>query len=95
MRPDPTAPELQSGGIRVSPKEAQAVLSGHPAVLDVRVVGVASDDLGMELKALVRLVDSTAAGPLLALELLDYCAARLSRIKCPRSLDFCAEFADP
>lgn len=84
-----------TGGIEVSPREAEEVLIAHGAVREVRVVGVPSEALGTELRALVRPVDMAAADPLLALELLDYCAARLSRIKCPRSLEFCAELPDP
>ena len=71
------------------------MLIGHAAVLDVEVVAVPSDELGAELKALIKPVDMAAAGPLFALELLDYCAARLSRIKCPRSVDFRTRLRDP
>ena len=36
-------------------------------------------------------MDPATAGPALAAELIEYCLARLSSIKCPRSIDFEAE----
>ena len=79
---------IVSGGITVSPREAEEVLIAHAAVVQVEVIGVPSDDLGTALKALVKPAEASAADPLLALELLDFCAARLSRIKCPASIEF-------
>ena len=77
-----------SGGVNIYPQESEDVLIGHPAVLDVAVIGVPNDDLGEEAKAVVQLVDPSAASDELAAELLGYCRNHLARYKCPRSVDF-------
>jgi len=56
--------------------------------MDVAVIGVPSDDLGEEVKAVVQPVDEDDAGPALGHELVEYCRSRLAAYKCPRSVDF-------
>jgi acyl-CoA synthetase (AMP-forming)/AMP-acid ligase II len=80
-----------SGGVNIYPQETENLLSGHPAVLDVAVIGVPNDDLGEEVKAVVQLVDPAAAGPDLEQELIAYCRDRLTHFKCPRTVDFVSE----
>ena len=80
-----------SGGVNIYPQEAENLLSGHPAVLDVAVIGVPNEDLGEEVKAVVQPADPAEAGPDLAQELISYCRARLAHFKCPRSVDFVPE----
>jgi long-chain acyl-CoA synthetase len=80
-----------SGGVNIYPQETENLLSSHPAVLDVAVIGVPNDDLGEEVKAVVQPVDPASAGPELAQELIDFCRARLTHFKCPRSVDFVDE----
>jgi long-chain acyl-CoA synthetase len=80
-----------SGGVTVYPQEAENLLTVHPKVADVAVIGVPSEDLGEEVKAVVQPVDGAEAGPELEQELLAYCRARLSSVKCPRTVDFRAE----
>ena len=80
-----------SGGVNIYPQETENVLSEHPAVLDVAVIGVPNEDLGEEVKAVVQLVDPAAAGPDLAQELINYCRDRIAHFKCPRSVDFVPE----
>jgi len=80
-----------SGGVNIYPQETENLLSGHPAVLDVAVIGVPNDDLGEEVKAVVQLVDPAAAGPDLEQELITYCRDRLTHFKCPRTVDFADE----
>jgi long-chain acyl-CoA synthetase len=77
-----------TGGVNVYPQEAEAVLLDHPAVADVAVIGVPDRDLGEVAKALVLPVAGFAGTADLAAELLAWCPERLSRYKCPRSLDF-------
>ena len=77
-----------SGGVNVYPQECENVLASHPAVADLAVIGVPNADFGQEVKAVVQLKPGQLASPGLASELLDWCHARLSRIKCPRSVDF-------
>jgi acyl-CoA synthetase (AMP-forming)/AMP-acid ligase II len=80
-----------SGGVNVYPQEAENVLVTHPTVADVAVFGVPNTEFGEEVKAVVQLVDPTQAGPELESELIAFCRAQLSAIKCPRSIDFEAE----
>jgi acyl-coenzyme A synthetase/AMP-(fatty) acid ligase len=64
------------------------MLLGHAQVLDAAVFGVPNEDLGEEVKAVVQLRDPAQAGKPLEAELIAYCRARMSAIKCPRSVDF-------
>jgi len=80
-----------SGGVNIYPQETENILSAHPAVQDVAVIGVPNEDLGEEVKAVVQPVDPAAAGPDLAAELIGYCRDRLAHFKCPRSVDFVPE----
>jgi acyl-CoA synthetase (AMP-forming)/AMP-acid ligase II len=77
-----------SGGVNIYPQEAESILISHPKVADVAVIGVPSDDLGEEVKAVVQLLDPDEAGPAMEAELLSYCRQRLASFKCPRSVDF-------
>jgi long-chain acyl-CoA synthetase len=80
-----------SGGVNIYPQETENILSAHPAVQDVAVIGVPNDDLGEEVKAVVQLIDPAAAGPGLAQDLISYCRDRLAHFKCPRTVDFVPE----
>jgi len=80
-----------SGGVNIYPQETENILSAHPAVQDVAVIGVPNDDLGEEVKAVVQPVDPDAAGPDLEQDLITYCRDRLAHFKCPRTVDFVAE----
>src|SRR5690606_35363300 len=77
-----------SGGVNIYPQEAEDVLITHPKVADVAVFGVPNEEFGEEVKAVVQPVSMTDAGDAFAQELMDYCRAQLSQIKCPRSIDF-------
>ncbi len=77
-----------SGGVNIYPQETENLLAGHPAVLDVAVIGVPNEDLGEEVKAVVQPADLASAGPDLARELIEYCRARLAHFKCPKTVDF-------
>lgn len=77
-----------SGGVNVYPQETENILVMHPKVADVAVIGVPSEELGEEVKAVVQPRDWADAGPGLAAELIEFARAHLSHIKCPRSIDF-------
>lgn len=78
------------GGANVYPAEVEAVLGGHPDVDDVAVVGIADEDMGEGVKAVVKPADA-AVDPALERRLLEWCRQRLARVKCPRSVDFVDE----
>ena len=80
-----------SGGVNIYPQETENILSAHPSVVDVAVIGVPNDDLGEEVKAVVQLADPGSAGPALEQELIAFCRDRLAHFKCPRSVDFVPE----
>jgi acyl-CoA synthetase (AMP-forming)/AMP-acid ligase II len=80
-----------SGGVNIYPQETENLLSTHPAVMDVAVIGVPNDDLGEEVKAVVQPVDPARAGPELAQELIAFCRDHLAHFKCPRTVDFVTE----
>ncbi len=77
-----------SGGVNIYPQEAENLLVTHPAVADVAVIGVPHPEFGEEVKAVVELVEPERAGPELAEELIAFCQRSLSKLKCPRSVDF-------
>jgi acyl-CoA synthetase (AMP-forming)/AMP-acid ligase II len=80
-----------SGGVNIYPQETENVLTLHPDVADVAVIGVPDSDFGEAVKAVVVPTDPAAAGPALAESLIGYCRDRLAHYKCPRSVDFVAE----
>jgi long-chain acyl-CoA synthetase len=88
---DRKANMIISGGVNIYPQEAENVLITHPKVGDVAVFGVPNEDFGEEVKAVVEPIDMADAGPDLAAELIEYCQSKISKIKCPRSVDFEAE----
>lgn len=77
-----------SGGVNIYPQETEDALLGHPAVLDAAVIGVPNEDLGEEVKAVVQLMPSEHASPEMAAQLIAFCRARLSPIKCPKTIEF-------
>ncbi|MDR3389646.1 MAG: AMP-binding protein [Rudaea sp.] len=80
-----------SGGVNIYPQEAEAVLTLHPAIRDVAVIGVPDKAFGEAVKAVIELKPGILASDTLAGQILDYCHARLSKFKCPRSVDFIDE----
>ena len=80
-----------SGGVNIYPQEAENLLTTHPKVLDVAVIGVPNEDFGEEVKAVVQPIDMADAGPELERELIAFCRDQLADVKCPRSVDFVEE----
>jgi acyl-CoA synthetase (AMP-forming)/AMP-acid ligase II len=80
-----------SGGVNIYPQEAENVLVMHPRVMDAAVIGVPNEDFGEEVKGVVQPRDMADAGSELEQELIAFCRSKLSRIKCPASIDFEAE----
>ncbi len=72
-----------SGGANIYPAEVENTLFGHPAVADVAVIGVPDDEFGEQVKAIVEKRHEVTEA-----ELIEFCRAKLSHYKCPRSVDF-------
>ncbi len=79
-----------SGGVNIYPQESEMVLSAHPEVLDVAVLGVPDPDMGEMVKAFVELREADRASDQMAAELIAYCRERLAHYKCPQHVSFVA-----
>ncbi len=77
-----------SGGVNVYPQETEDALVMHEAVADVAVFGVPDAELGEAVKAVVELRPGIVGDAALAADLIAFARARLSPIKCPKSVDF-------
>ena len=77
-----------SGGVNIYPQETENILITHPKVADCAVIGVPDPDFGEAVKAVVQPMEGVAHSPELAEELLAFCVANLSKLKCPRTIDF-------
>jgi long-chain acyl-CoA synthetase len=85
---DRSANLIITGGVNVYPAEVDAVLLGHPAVGDVAVIGIPSEEWGEEVKAVVELRSGIDGSDALAAELIAFCRGQLAHFKCPRTVDF-------
>ena len=81
--------QVISGGVNVFPAEAEQAMNTLPGVLDVACIGVPDPDLGEVLKALV--IPTDFDSPPSAEELLAATQERLTKFKCPRSVEFVAD----
>lgn len=76
---------IRRRGENISAAEVERTIRSHPAVIDVAVVGVASDLGEEELWAVVRPV---AEGEIGATDIADWCRVRLAPFKVPRYVSF-------
>lgn len=79
---------INSGSVKIYPAEIEGVLSGHPAVDDVAVLGIPNEELGEEVKAAVKLSAGYEKSPEMAAQLIDHAARNLASYKVPHSVDF-------
>ncbi len=73
------------GGENIAPAEIEAVLMSHPAVDEVAVVGVPSEEWGQTVKAFVVLRKGAQATEN---ELSEFCRSRLASFKRPEKIAF-------
>ena len=77
-----------SGGVNIYPQQIEDVLALHPKLADVAVIGVPSDEMGEEVKAVVELAPGVAPSAALAEEIKEFVREKLGRQLVPRSVDF-------
>ena len=76
---------IVSGGENVYPAEVENVLSNHPAILEVAVIGVPHERWGETVKAVVVLRPGQQAQ---ATALINFAREHLARFKCPTSVEY-------
>ncbi|MDH4221487.1 MAG: AMP-binding protein [Candidatus Bathyarchaeota archaeon] len=74
-----------TGGEHVYPSEVEEIISQHPQVFDVAIVGVPDDVWGEAIKAVVVLKNGETATEE---EILKWCRRKMAGFKKPKSVDF-------
>ena len=74
-----------SGGVNIYPAEVESALFGHPAVVDVAVIGVPDERWGEAVKTVVVKKADADVSPG---ELIDWARKRIAGYKLPKSVDF-------
>lgn len=82
---DRKANMIITGGEHVYPSEVEEVISQHPKVFDVAVIGVPHDKWGEAVKAVV--IPKEGEKPT-EQEIIDFCRDRMAGYKKPKSVDF-------
>ncbi|REK86292.1 long-chain fatty acid--CoA ligase [Streptomyces inhibens] len=80
------------GGFNVYPREVEEVLTGHPAIAQVAVIGLPHEVYGEVVCAVVVPRPGATPGPALAREIITWSMERLAAFKCPRSVEFVDAF---
>jgi len=76
------------GAENICPEEVEAVLHSHPKIEEVAVIGIPDEEWGEQPRAIVVVKQGeTATGD----EIIEYCRARMSSFKRPRSVIFVNE----
>jgi len=76
---------IVSGGANVYPAEVESALSEHPEVADVVVIGLADEEWGHRVHAIVQPADPVA--PVAPDDLVAWSKERLSPYKVPKSIE--------
>ncbi|MEQ6899795.1 acyl-CoA synthetase [Nocardioides sp. YIM 152588] len=77
-----------SGGVNIYPQEVEDLLTLHPAVTDIAVIGVPDEEMGERVVAFVEAAEGYAPGEVLAEELIGYARERIAHFKVPREVHF-------
>jgi bile acid-coenzyme A ligase len=84
---DRRADMIITGGANVFPAEVESALAGHPGIADVVVIGIADEQWGRRVHAVVQLAD----GALLSeQQVIEYAKSRLAPYKAPKTVEFVA-----
>ena len=76
---------LKRAGENIAAGEVEAVIKTHPAVADTAVIGVPDEMRDESIKAFVVVRDGESPTEQ---EIIDYCAARLSKFRVPEFVEF-------
>lgn len=76
---------INSGGMKIYPREVEDILYEHPAVLEAAVVGVPDSYRGETAKAFVVFKDGETASKE---ELAEFCKSRMAKYKVPKYYEF-------
>jgi len=76
------------GGENIAPEEVEAVLHSHPKIEEAAVIGVPDEEWGEQPRAVAVLKKGETATPE---EIMEYCRAKMSSFKRPRSVVFVDE----
>ena len=79
---------ILKGGFKVVPREIEEIISAHPQVTEVAVIGIPDQVMGEEIKACIVPKEGIRINPA---ALLEYCHERLANYKCPAILRFYRE----
>lgn len=77
-----------SGGANIYPAEVEAALEAHPDVRGSAVIGLPDEEWGARVHAIVQRNEGAALDEA---ELLEFVAARLTRYKLPKTIEFTSE----
>lgn len=75
-----------SGGVNIYPQEVEDLLTLHPAVHDIAVIGVPDEEMGERVVAFVQPAEGTPADETLGAELIAYARERIAHFKVPREV---------
>lgn len=81
-----------SGGANLYPTEVEQALIMHPAVADVGIIGVADDEWGQMVVAVVQTVPGVTGSEDLRRQLLDFAKENLGSHKRPKRIEFLDDF---
>jgi fatty-acyl-CoA synthase len=77
--------------VNIYPQEIENVLTLHPKVFDIAVIGIPDPEFGEQVKAVVEPAPGVRPGPELEAELIGFLRERIAHFKVPRSVDFVSE----
>ncbi|MBO0866369.1 MAG: long-chain fatty acid--CoA ligase, partial [Mycobacterium sp.] len=86
---DRRADMIITGGANVFPAEVESALAEHDAIADVVVIGLADQEWGRRVHAVVQLADSAKA--LSERQVIEYAKTRLAAYKVPKTVEFVDE----
>lgn len=85
---DRTKDMIVTGGFNVFPREVEDIIAQHPAVSQVAVVGVPSEQWGEEVKAVVVLRPDATASDELSAEIASQVKEAKGSVQAPKSVDY-------